>query len=96
MACDVATDCITTLKQHKHPPEAILDDLQHFLTPGCISACRNVLKTFEKKREQKMSQIYMLKNELKDVRAKNKEAAAEEKKKKAAAIRLREKQRIRM
>jgi len=78
----VAPDCIATLKQHKHPPEAILDDLQHFLTPGCINACRTVMKNFEKKREQKMGQIFVLKNELKDVRAKSKEEDDSTKKKK--------------
>lgn len=40
------------------------------------------MKNFEKKREQKMGQIFVLKNELKDVRAKSKEEDDSTKKKK--------------
>lgn len=65
----MATECIATLQQHQHPPEAILNDLQHFLTPATINTCRSLVDKFKKKRDAKCQAVEKLKADIRDLRA---------------------------
>lgn len=81
----MAPECIATLQQHQHPPEAILNDLQHFLTPATINTCRALVGKCKKKRDAKCQAVEKLKSEIRNLRAtqSSKDESRDKSKKKA-------------
>lgn len=66
---------------HRHPPEHILNDLQHFLQPGAIKSCRAAVSKMKKKRDAKLGTIAKLKMDIKELRDEERDAKPRTKKK---------------
>lgn len=78
MACDVASECITVLKNHAHPPEHIVDNLLHFLTPACVTRCRKLVEKASTSRGKRSFEIEQLKEKLKALKQSHAESGQAE------------------
>lgn len=84
LACDVAPECISTLQSHEHPPESIVDNLLHFLSPGCVHRCRKMCDKAGSLRSARQRDIDSFKAQLTQLKDKQRSKQSEGKRKKPA------------